>query len=123
MTTRKPPAASGGKWVTNIKRLALYMRDNCECVYCGSQHKLTLDHLRPHSKGGTNEARNLITCCLACNTRRGNKPWWEFAASYDGARERIERQRRRSIHRLRKVARQALELANNSVPQALDRAA
>jgi len=70
-------------------RLALYLRDGLACCYCGSGiedgAKLTLDHLTPHSLGGSNAPENLITCCHRCNSSRGTRPYPEFAekvASY-----------------------------------------
>lgn len=75
----------GQKWVRNEKRLALYLRDGMACCYCGDTvengARLTLDHLKPYSKGGSNKETNLITCCSRCNSSRGNRAWKEFAAS------------------------------------------
>jgi len=68
----------GMNWVRQSTRLAIYLRDGLACVYCGDSleqgAQLTLDHLKPHSKGGTNEAKNLVTCCHRCNSARGNRP-------------------------------------------------
>lgn len=93
------PAASGGKWIRMDKRLSIYMRDHGACVYCLRQDNLTLDHLRPHSKGGSNEASNLVTACLRCNSARGNRSWVDFASAFEGATGRIQRQRRRVLPR------------------------
>lgn len=44
------------------------------CPYCGeSNKKLTVDHVVPISKGGTNSIENLIPCCGSCNSSKGNK--------------------------------------------------
>ncbi len=57
----------GMNWIRREKRLALHLRDGLVCVYCGAAGEdggqLTLDHLRPVSKGGTNDASNLVTAC------------------------------------------------------------
>lgn len=67
----------GMNWIRQSKRLAIYLRDGCACVYCGFNveqgAKLTLDHLRPHSQGGSNSETNLVTCCKACNESRGTR--------------------------------------------------
>jgi len=42
---------------------------------------LSLDHLTPHSQGGTNAADNLVTCCLRCNSSRGDRDWRVFAGT------------------------------------------
>ena len=35
-------------------RSRIYKRDGYECVYCGSKKNLTLDHVIPKSRGGSN---------------------------------------------------------------------
>jgi hypothetical protein len=65
------------------KRIAFYLRDGLACAYCGSGiedgAKLTLDHLAPHSQGGSNAATNLVTACHKCNSSRGARDWRAFA--------------------------------------------
>jgi len=56
-----------------INRQRIYKRDNNECVYCGSKKELTIDHIIPKSRGGKNIWNNLITCCLHCNLKKGDK--------------------------------------------------
>ena len=72
----------GMNWIRKEKRLAIYLRDGLACVYCESSveecERLTLDHLKPYSKNGNNQPRNLVTCCLKCNSIRGNRPWKSF---------------------------------------------
>lgn len=76
-------ANQGGKWIRQDKRLAIYLRDGLCCAYCGETVEdgaiLTLDHIRPQSKGGSNQASNLITACKRCNSARGNRPVRVFA--------------------------------------------
>ena len=71
-------------WIRKEKRLAIYLRDGLACCYCGQSiedgAKLTLDHLTPYSKGGSNDATNLVTSCLICNSKRGNRSVKAFAA-------------------------------------------
>ena len=56
-----------------VNRQRLYKRDNNECAYCGSKKELTIDHIIPKSRGGKNSWSNLITCCLPCNLKKGDK--------------------------------------------------
>jgi HNH endonuclease len=74
----------GMNWIRQEKRLAIYLRDSLACLYCGFGVEdgaiLTLDHLTPHSKGGSNDAMNLVTACKTCNSSRGNRSWRLFAA-------------------------------------------
>lgn len=68
-----------GCWIRPVKRLSIYIRDSFQCCYCNVSLKcaapsdITLDHLIPVSKMGSNESTNLITSCRACNSARGNK--------------------------------------------------
>ena len=48
------------------------------CIYCGSQEKITLDHLTPISKGGDHTAENVAPACLPCNQSKGAKAVVEF---------------------------------------------
>lgn len=34
---------------------------------------MTMDHIRPRSKGGSNKARNLQSMCSPCNSKKGNR--------------------------------------------------
>ena len=56
-----------------INRHRLFRRDGFECVYCGSKKNLTIDHIKPKSKGGENSWLNLVTCCSTCNRKKGNR--------------------------------------------------
>ena len=75
----------GMNWIRQEKRLALYLRDGMACAYCGegveAGAKFSLDHVSPHSMGGTNHAENLVTCCIRCNSSRGNRKMEEFASA------------------------------------------
>ncbi len=72
-------------WIRKTKRLAIYQRDGLACCYCGAGvedgAQLTLDHLKPYSRGGNNAATNLVTCCQRCNSARGNRAVKTFAAA------------------------------------------
>lgn len=54
------------------------LRDQNRCVYCGSDQDLTIDHVRPRSKGGETTASNCVTACRACNQAKGSLDIVEF---------------------------------------------
>ena len=67
----------GSKWIRPEKRLAIYHRDGFCCAYCGAGAEdgvlLTLDHVLACELGGSNEATNLVTACLSCNSAKQDK--------------------------------------------------
>jgi 5-methylcytosine-specific restriction endonuclease McrA len=61
---------------SSMKRLRIYMRDKYRCQYCGEKKpagELTLDHILPRSRGGDNSPVNVVTACVACNNRKGDR--------------------------------------------------
>ena len=59
-----------------MKRLRIYMRDKFRCQYCGDKKaagQLTLDHILPRSRGGDNSPVNIVTACVSCNNRKGDR--------------------------------------------------
>ena len=60
-----------------VNRQRILKRDNHSCVYCGNKRDLTIDHLIPKSKGGKNTWDNLVTCCISCNSKKGDKMLYE----------------------------------------------
>lgn len=43
------------------------------CAYCGSNGKLTVDHIIPMSRGGMHDLSNLVMCCKPCNSSKNNR--------------------------------------------------
>jgi len=61
---------------SGMKRLRIYMRDKFRCQYCGEKKaagELTLDHILPRSRGGDNSPVNIVTACVSCNNRKGDR--------------------------------------------------
>ena len=56
-----------------VTRREVLRRDRHTCQYCGSTHKLTLDHVIPRSKGGAHTWENVVTACTGCNGRKGDR--------------------------------------------------
>ena len=105
-------AWKGMNWIRRDKRLAIYLRDSLTCVYCGTTLAdgvvLTLDHLIPRSKGGTNRCTNLVTSCTTCNFSRGNKSLRQFIIS-PTALAVIKRNTRRKLSKYLTEARAILK--------------
>jgi 5-methylcytosine-specific restriction endonuclease McrA len=54
-------------------RQAIFRRDNHVCQYCSSKQNLTLDHVTPRARGGKDTWENLVTACVTCNNRKGDR--------------------------------------------------
>lgn len=56
------------------------------CAYCGKLlgKDLTIDHVIPIIKGGTNDITNLVPCCARCNSRKRSKSAEEYMALITG---------------------------------------
>ena len=62
--------------VRAISRKNILIRDQYTCQYCNREFgagELTLDHVVPRSRGGTNTWENLVASCLGCNNRKGDR--------------------------------------------------
>lgn len=59
-----------------FSRANIYARDNYTCQYCKESCKtddLTFDHVVPFSRGGLRTWDNIVTCCIDCNRKKGNR--------------------------------------------------
>jgi 5-methylcytosine-specific restriction endonuclease McrA len=57
-------------------RRNVFHRDRGRCQYCGklfAQRELNLDHVVPLSRGGKSSWTNVVTACIACNSKKGNR--------------------------------------------------
>ncbi|MCG9893435.1 MAG: HNH endonuclease [Thermosynechococcaceae cyanobacterium MS004] len=57
-----------------LTRRNILNRDGHGCQYCGySGDELTLDHVLPRSRGGEDTWENIVTACVKCNVKKGNR--------------------------------------------------
>ena len=57
-----------------LTRRNLLHRDHHTCQYCGARDQpLSIDHVVPRSRGGSDTWENVTTACLSCNVRKGNR--------------------------------------------------
>lgn len=60
----------------SFTRRNVYRRDGFQCMYCGDTpglSDLTIDHVRPRSRGGTTSWTNCVTACFRCNARKADR--------------------------------------------------
>jgi 5-methylcytosine-specific restriction endonuclease McrA len=79
-----PAVVRLNRWV-NLKRQAsvirfsranVYLRDDHRCQYCYQKYterELTLDHVTPVVRGGRKTWENIVTACIRCNQRKGDR--------------------------------------------------
>ena len=59
-----------------LNRRNIFARDHNCCQYCGkafSTQELSLDHVVPRTQGGGSSWKNLVCCCVRCNSRKGGR--------------------------------------------------
>jgi len=54
-----------------------------ECAYCGSERNLTIDHIVPRAKGGTDFTKNCLCACHSCNQDKGHTPMEDWYLSQE----------------------------------------
>lgn len=59
--------------ISDRVRQEVYQRDGWKCRGCGRTTDLTVDHIWPYSRGGTNALDNLQTLCSYCNVSKNDK--------------------------------------------------
>lgn len=68
--------ASKRKQISKSTRFEVFKRDKFTCQYCGASAPeviLEVDHIKPVSKGGTDDLMNLVTACRNCNRGKTNR--------------------------------------------------
>jgi 5-methylcytosine-specific restriction endonuclease McrA len=81
---------------TALAPRVVHAREGGRCFYCSrriDQHRRCLDHVVPRAELGQNSYRNLVSCCLECNSQKADRPAEEFL-------RRLYRERRLSTAEL-----------------------
>ena len=73
--------------ILGIKLELLMKRTQCTCEYCQEditeRSNLTLDHVVPLSKGGSNEVDNILISCTECNLKKDDLLLTDFILKYN----------------------------------------
>lgn len=65
-------ACSDGSYTVAELR-ALRARVGHKCALCGEKGRMTIDHIKPLAKGGSNSIRNIQFLCRSCNSKKHAK--------------------------------------------------
>lgn len=63
------------------KRKKVWAKTGYRCWYCGvtpPEKEMTIDHVVPISRGGQSNQKNLVPCCMLCNSAKGSLRVEEF---------------------------------------------
>lgn len=88
MAAKQTP--TGEKNALYLLKLKVWNRDDWTCVYCGKymgdlykqwvagelkrkKAQISVDHVIPVAKGGEWTEENLVTACIPCNSKKGDK--------------------------------------------------
>lgn len=79
--------------VTHVEGLKILERDDYVCQYCGLDGRanfenalvMRVDFVVPRAHKGKKDPRNLVACCIPCNTIKGTKIY----ASFDEAKKYV----------------------------------
>src|SRR5579863_5393687 len=66
------------------RREAIHERERGRCFYCLRRFVIrgrVLDHVVPRARGGANSFRNLVSCCVECNSQKGEMAAADFLRS------------------------------------------
>lgn len=69
----RSPGAIRSRRYRRRRSARIFARDGWRCRYCGSRTRLSIDHIEPRCRGGSDAVENLATACLACNCRKGGR--------------------------------------------------
>jgi 5-methylcytosine-specific restriction endonuclease McrA len=70
--------------LTHSDWLAILEEYGNRCFYCGTQERLTRDHVMPLSRGGSHTRVNIVPACWSCNSRKGALTTEEYLARKGG---------------------------------------
>lgn len=57
-----------------LTRKNILRRDSYRCSYCGrGDLPLTIDHVVPRARGGSDSWENLVCACTLCNNKKGDR--------------------------------------------------
>jgi 5-methylcytosine-specific restriction endonuclease McrA len=77
----------------SVSRKVVYDRDEWTCYLCGvvvvrsstyRDDQASIDHVLPLSKGGPHTYSNVKTCCMLCNSTKGDKREWRSTRGMAG---------------------------------------
>lgn len=69
--------AQWGRKASRVRRTIMGQDGAC-CQNCGSSDRLSIDHILPLSRGGSDDPENLQVLCKSCNSSKGARTMEEW---------------------------------------------
>jgi hypothetical protein len=69
----RPPRPPMRRALSMTRRLRIMFRDGGKCIKCAATDDLSIDHIVPIVKGGSDEDDNLRTLCRSCNSSKKDR--------------------------------------------------
>jgi 5-methylcytosine-specific restriction endonuclease McrA len=78
---RRMERSGSGENYTIKEIRALRKKAGGKCVYCDRKGRMTIDHIVPLKRGGSNAIRNIQFACKSCNSSKNDRDPIDFARS------------------------------------------
>lgn len=78
MSTYKKLCNGEIHWSTSVREWLLEQEKGNECIYCGKNDKLTIEHIFPRVYGGEDIPDNVVRVCQSCNSSKSYKGFYEW---------------------------------------------
>ncbi len=66
------------QWSSSIREYVKEHEKPNECVYCGAEGDLTVEHMLPRARGGPDVPENAVWVCSSCNSKKGSRRLYEW---------------------------------------------
>jgi len=65
-------------WSTSVREYIKEREKTDQCIYCGREKTLTVEHILPRSRGGPDSPDNAVFVCRECNSSKGDRRLYEW---------------------------------------------
>ena len=66
------------QWSTSVREWIKERENKSQCIYCGEEKELTVEHILPRHCGGEDIFDNVVMVCKSCNSSKGGKRLYEW---------------------------------------------
>ena len=78
MTKWKQLVSGEIQWSTSVREWLKEKENPSQCIYCGEEKELTVEHILPRHCGGEDIPDNVVMVCKSCNSSKGKKRLYEW---------------------------------------------